>query len=140
MKRNLYSWTVNNFSIMYYVLVIIGFYTLLIQFILVPYSLTAPGDPSDLDYFDIQPESGWIYLTRPLDVSFLFIFFFLTWNWCWIVVSIYYLGIATAGAFKNVFLLPLLHIYFLQLHRIIKKRSNFFLRPLYFFLLYTNIA
>ena len=60
---------------MYYVLVIIGFYTLLIQFILVPYSLTAPGDPSDLDYFDIQPESGWIYLTRPLDVSFLFIFF-----------------------------------------------------------------
>ena len=33
------------------------------------YSLTAPGDPSDLDYFDIQPESGWIYLTKPLDVS-----------------------------------------------------------------------
>ena len=31
--------------------------------------MTAPGDPSDLDYFDIQPESGWIYLTRPLDVS-----------------------------------------------------------------------
>ena len=33
------------------------------------YSLTAPGDPSDLDYFDIQPESGWIFLTKPLDVS-----------------------------------------------------------------------
>ena len=76
---------------MYYVLVIIGFYTLLIQFILVPYSLTAPGDPSDLDYFDIQPESGWIYLTRPLDVSFLFIFFFfnvkLMLNCCWYILS-----------------------------------------------------
>ena len=36
------------------------------------YSLTAPGDPSDLDYFDIQPESGWIFLTKPLDVSSLF--------------------------------------------------------------------
>lgn len=33
------------------------------------YSLTAPADPSDLDYFDIQPESGWIFLTKPLDVS-----------------------------------------------------------------------
>ena len=36
------------------------------------YSLTAPGDPSDLDYFDIQPESGWIFLTKPLDVSPIF--------------------------------------------------------------------
>eukprot|EP00095_Tigriopus_kingsejongensis_P004384 maker-scaffold1072_size64607-snap-gene-0.18 protein:Tk04384 transcript:maker-scaffold1072_size64607-snap-gene-0.18-mRNA-1 annotation:"GK18219" len=33
------------------------------------YSLTAPFDPSDLDYFDIQPESGWIYLRRPLDLK-----------------------------------------------------------------------
>ena len=23
----------------------------------------------DLKYFDIQPESGWIYLKKPLDVS-----------------------------------------------------------------------
>jgi len=33
------------------------------------YSLTAPKDPSDIDYFDIHPESGWIYLRKPLDVS-----------------------------------------------------------------------
>ncbi len=33
------------------------------------YSLTAPGDPGDLNYFDIQPESGWIFLRKPLDVS-----------------------------------------------------------------------
>ncbi len=33
------------------------------------YSLTAPNDPADLDYFDIQPESGWIFLQKPLDVS-----------------------------------------------------------------------
>lgn len=39
------------------------------------YSLTAPGEPSDLDYFDIQPESGWIYLTKPLDVSLFFWWF-----------------------------------------------------------------
>ena len=39
------------------------------------YSLTAPGDPSDLDYFDIQPESGWIFLTKPLDVSLIFPWF-----------------------------------------------------------------
>ena len=36
------------------------------------YSLTAPNDPADLDYFDIQPESGWIFLQKPLDVSPLF--------------------------------------------------------------------
>ena len=34
------------------------------------YSLTAPSDPRDLDYFDIQPESGWIFLRKALDVSF----------------------------------------------------------------------
>ena len=33
------------------------------------YSLTAPFDPKDLNYFDIQPESGWIYLRKALDVS-----------------------------------------------------------------------
>ncbi len=33
------------------------------------YSLTAPFDPADLDYFDIHPESGWIYLRKALDVS-----------------------------------------------------------------------
>ena len=35
----------------------------------IKYSLTAPYDPSDINYFDIQPESGWIYLKKPLDVS-----------------------------------------------------------------------
>ena len=33
------------------------------------YSLAAPFQRDDLKYFDIQPESGWIYLKRPLDVS-----------------------------------------------------------------------
>ena len=33
------------------------------------YNLTAPYNPSDIDYFSILPESGWIVLTRPLDVS-----------------------------------------------------------------------
>nr|BAD91055.1 Af2-cadherin [Artemia franciscana] len=31
------------------------------------YNLTAPYNPSDIDYFSILPESGWIVLTRPLD-------------------------------------------------------------------------
>jgi hypothetical protein len=31
------------------------------------YNLTAPGDPSDLDYFTINPDSGWVILKRPLD-------------------------------------------------------------------------
>ena len=35
----------------------------------IKYSLTAPYDPSDINYFDIQPESGWIFLKKPLDVS-----------------------------------------------------------------------
>lgn len=35
------------------------------------YSLSAvPESPSDLQYFEIQPESGWIILRKPLDVSF----------------------------------------------------------------------
>ena len=36
------------------------------------YSITARGggaDPADINYFDIQPESGWIFLRKPLDVS-----------------------------------------------------------------------
>lgn len=33
------------------------------------YSLTAPYNAQDLEYFEIQPESGWIVLKRPLDVS-----------------------------------------------------------------------
>ena len=42
----------------------------------IKYSLTAPYDPSDINYFDIQPESGWIYLKKPLDVSSnLFVFY-----------------------------------------------------------------
>jgi hypothetical protein len=35
------------------------------------YSLAAPFQRDDLNYFDIQPESGWIFLRKPLDVSFL---------------------------------------------------------------------
>jgi hypothetical protein len=31
------------------------------------YNLTAASDPSDLDYFYINPDSGWINLRRPLD-------------------------------------------------------------------------
>jgi hypothetical protein len=33
------------------------------------YSLAAPFQRDDLNYFDIQPESGWIFLRKPLDVS-----------------------------------------------------------------------
>lgn len=35
------------------------------------YSLTAPVNPNDLEYFEIQAESGWIVLKKPLDVSVL---------------------------------------------------------------------
>lgn len=38
------------------------------------YSLSAPESPQDLDYFEIQPESGWIVLRKPLDVSLRFNF------------------------------------------------------------------
>ena len=38
------------------------------------YSLAAPFQRDDLKYFDIQPESGWIFLKRPLDVSIHIIF------------------------------------------------------------------
>jgi len=31
------------------------------------YNLTAPQNPSDLDYFYINPDSGWIVLKKPLD-------------------------------------------------------------------------
>uniref|UniRef100_A0A182NBN7 Cadherin domain-containing protein n=1 Tax=Anopheles dirus TaxID=7168 RepID=A0A182NBN7_9DIPT len=31
------------------------------------YTLSAPHSPNDLDYFEIQPESGWIVLKKPLD-------------------------------------------------------------------------
>ena len=34
------------------------------------YSLSAPESPHDLEYFEIQQESGWIILKKPLDVSF----------------------------------------------------------------------
>lgn len=33
------------------------------------YTLSAPYNPNDLEYFEIQPESGWIVLKKPLDVS-----------------------------------------------------------------------
>lgn len=35
------------------------------------YTLSAPYNPADIEYFEIQPESGWIVLKKPLDVSFL---------------------------------------------------------------------
>lgn len=38
------------------------------------YTLSAPYQPNDLEYFEIQPESGWIVLKKPLDVSFHFFF------------------------------------------------------------------
>ncbi|XP_048509175.1 neural-cadherin isoform X2 [Athalia rosae] len=34
------------------------------------YTLSAPTNPLDLDYFEIQPESGWIVLKKPLDGCF----------------------------------------------------------------------
>jgi hypothetical protein len=43
------------------------------------YTLSAPYNPNDLEYFEIQPESGWIVLKKPLDVSnSLFQFSFLS--------------------------------------------------------------
>lgn len=33
------------------------------------YSLSSPNKDQGLDYFEIQPESGWIVLKKPLDVS-----------------------------------------------------------------------
>lgn len=33
------------------------------------YTLNAGQNPADLEYFEIQPESGWIVLKKPLDVS-----------------------------------------------------------------------
>ncbi len=36
------------------------------------YSLAAPFQRDDLNYFDIQPESGWIFLRKPLDVSLFY--------------------------------------------------------------------
>lgn len=33
------------------------------------YTLSAPYNPLDIEYFEIQPESGWIVLKKPLDVS-----------------------------------------------------------------------
>lgn len=33
------------------------------------YTLNAGPNAADLEYFEIQPESGWIVLKKPLDVS-----------------------------------------------------------------------
>lgn len=33
------------------------------------YSLSSPSNNQDLEYFEIQPESGWIVLKKALDVS-----------------------------------------------------------------------
>ncbi len=43
------------------------------------YSLAAPSNPSDLEYFEIQQESGWIILKKPLDVSVFNSCFELVW-------------------------------------------------------------
>lgn len=43
------------------------------------YSLTVPEGTTatqDLDYFEIQPESGWIILKKPLDVRIILSIFF----------------------------------------------------------------
>lgn len=40
------------------------------------YTLSAPYNPNDLEYFEIQPESGWIVLKKPLDVSHCLKYFF----------------------------------------------------------------
>lgn len=37
------------------------------------YSLSAPYNAQDLEYFEIQAESGWIVLKKPLDVRIRFI-------------------------------------------------------------------
>lgn len=37
------------------------------------YTLSAPFNPADIEYFEIQPESGWIVLKKPLDVSIFMI-------------------------------------------------------------------
>lgn len=39
------------------------------------YTLSAGPNPLDLEYFEIQPESGWIILKKPLDVSIRLIMF-----------------------------------------------------------------
>lgn len=46
------------------------------------YTLSAPYNPADIEYFEIQPESGWIVLKKPLDVSML-----TGWSTVWIVIS-----------------------------------------------------
>ncbi|KAH9632744.1 hypothetical protein HF086_013116 [Spodoptera exigua] len=33
------------------------------------YTLSAPYNPADIEYFEIQPESGWIVLKKPLDTK-----------------------------------------------------------------------
>jgi len=35
------------------------------------YSLSTTSNKQNLEYFEIQPESGWIVLKKPLDVSIL---------------------------------------------------------------------
>ncbi|KAF3423175.1 hypothetical protein E2986_00400 [Frieseomelitta varia] len=37
----------------------------------ITYSLSSPNNDQGLEYFEIQPESGWIVLKKPLDVSIL---------------------------------------------------------------------
>lgn len=35
----------------------------------ITYTLSSPNNDQGLEYFEIQPESGWIVLKKPLDVS-----------------------------------------------------------------------
>lgn len=37
------------------------------------YSLSSPSNHQDLEYFEIQAESGWIILKKPLDVSNIYL-------------------------------------------------------------------
>lgn len=51
------------------------------------YSLSAPFNPNDLEYFDIQAESGWIVLKKPLDVSSCCLFYCSIFSFVYLVFS-----------------------------------------------------
>ncbi len=58
------------------------------------YSLAAPFQRDDLNYFDIQPESGWIFLRKPLDVSFFYS------SWIFLSKPLYVSVLIQAGSFS----------------------------------------
>ena len=61
----------------------------------IKYSLAAPFQRDDLKYFDIQPESGWIFLKRPLDVSVrrlcVRVSYIVVWTLCVLVLSEFFI-------------------------------------------------